>query len=68
MPEEQRRNRALMEANNTRHNKFSRELERRRQEAESGEATFTALAESAPIGCAVFQVDGREWQLDACRL
>ncbi|KAL1388843.1 histidine kinase [Phyllosticta capitalensis] len=59
VPEEQRRNRALMEANNTRHNKFSRELERRRQEAESGEATFTALAESAPIGCAVFQVDGQ---------
>ncbi|KAK7525974.1 histidine kinase [Phyllosticta citriasiana] len=59
VPEEQRRNRELMEANNSRHDKFSRELERRRQEAESSEATFTALAESAPIGCAVFQVDGQ---------
>ncbi|KAK7535176.1 uncharacterized protein J3D65DRAFT_630348 [Phyllosticta citribraziliensis] len=59
VPEEQRRNRELMEANNTRHDKFSRELEQRRQEAESSEATFTALAESAPIGCAVFQVDGQ---------
>ncbi|KAK8177858.1 hypothetical protein IWX90DRAFT_422139 [Phyllosticta citrichinensis] len=59
VPEEQRRNRELLKANNTRHDKFSRELERRRQEAESSEATFTALAESAPIGCAVFQVDGQ---------
>ncbi|KAL0259402.1 hypothetical protein SLS55_005138 [Diplodia seriata] len=42
------------------------ELERRRQEAESGEATFTALAECAPVGCVVFQLNGQPlWMNEA---
>ncbi|KAL1638338.1 hypothetical protein SLS56_000146 [Neofusicoccum ribis] len=45
-----------------------RDLERRTQEAQYAEATFTALAESAPIGCVVFEVNGHrsyveeQWQ------
>ncbi|KAB2578695.1 hypothetical protein BFW01_g9604 [Lasiodiplodia theobromae] len=59
LPEEQRRSRQIIEETNSRHDKFSRELERRRQEAESAEATFTALAECAPVGCVVFQLNGQ---------
>lgn len=57
-PEEQRRNREIIEETNIRHHRYSLELERRRQEAESSEATFAALLEGAPIGCVVFQLDG----------
>ncbi|EKG11966.1 hypothetical protein MPH_10861 [Macrophomina phaseolina MS6] len=60
LPEEQKRNQEIIEENNSRHNRFSKELERRKQEAEFAEATFTALAECAPIGCVVFQLDGRK--------
>lgn len=59
LPEEQRRSREIIEENNSRHDKFSRDLERRTQEAQYAEATFTALAESAPIGCVVFEVNGQ---------
>ncbi|OMP82805.1 Mitotic spindle checkpoint component mad2 [Diplodia seriata] len=66
LPEEQRRSRRMIEENNSRHDKFSSELERRRQEAESGEATFTALAECAPVGCVVFQLNGQPlWMNEA---
>ncbi|KAL1650822.1 hypothetical protein SLS58_000941 [Diplodia intermedia] len=66
LPAEQRRSRRMIEENNSRHDKFSSELERRRQEAESGEATFTALAECAPIGCVVFQLNGQPlWMNEA---
>ncbi|KAF2087680.1 hypothetical protein K490DRAFT_16186, partial [Saccharata proteae CBS 121410] len=58
LPEEQRRSQELMDETNARHAKWERELQQKRREAESAEATFTKLAESTPIGCAVFQLDG----------